>query len=242
MKHRTEPPGSNEQSREDVRNSINILILGAPSSGKVSLLRQFCYSLFTDRCTYEGVEDSFSKVITDSNGSQSTLHLLDLGEPTNDWLFFEGSTCFVDAVLFTYSVTSLETFNALPGIHKIMCEESGGPEFIPMFLAGTMADKDLDSGSDLPPSSLSDSKGRVREVQFEDGQSLAKELGCIGFAETSAKHALDCDKPFLELAKVVTDWRMKEIGRWSIKPMAAEKKGRLRSWWKRLRRFFSFKI
>ena len=231
-RHRPEPV-PNEQSREDVRNSIHIIVLGAPSSGKECLLHYFCYSYFAFRCLWdEGVADSFTKVITDSNGSQTTFEMYILGTP--DWYFLENRMGVVDAVLFTYSVTSLKTFKALPSIHKSLCERSG-PEHIPMFLAGTMADK----GVDLPPFDLSD---RRREVQYADGQSLAKELGCIGFAETSAAHGLNCDKPFLELAKSVAEWRMKEIGRWSIKPMAEEDRGRLRSWWKRLGRLFSFKI
>ena len=92
-----------------------------------------------------------------------------------------------DGFLLAYSVSCRQTFSGIKSIHQeIQDIRNAAP--VPILLVGNKCDLPLD----------------LREVSFQEGAALARELGC-GFMETSAKGDTNVDEAFHYLVRAIRD-------------------------------------
>ncbi|KFH41774.1 Ras-like protein [Hapsidospora chrysogenum ATCC 11550] len=129
-----------------------------------------------------------------------------------------------DGFLLAYSVSCRQTFSGIKRIHQeIQDIRDAAP--VPILLVGTKCDLPLD----------------LREVSFQEGAALARELGC-GFMETSAKDDTNVDEAFHYLVRAIRDPPPVEPPTNEEDPgsRAGGKESRGRDWKKRLSRVVSF--
>ncbi|KAL7008818.1 GTP-binding protein [Cystobasidiomycetes sp. EMM_F5] len=184
-----------------------IAILGSRSVGKSSLTLQFCDNHFVESY-YPTIEESFTKEFTYKN-KQYVLEIQDTaghdefsllnakyavgwhGErnpPSRQWY---GSADMADVEYHTrsgyilvYSIASKASFEMIPIIREKILSYSGVDK-VPMCIVGNKSDLNVQ-----------------RVVKTEDGEALARSLGCA-FTEASAKHNDNVQNAFQLLVKEI---------------------------------------
>jgi len=174
--------------------SLNLLVLGAPASGKSSLLLQYCSDMFLDK-HIPTLEDVYRKTVKFEDGRCCLCEILDASG--SEQFLFQIPTA--DAFILVYSITSRDSFSKLQAIRDLITQIKE-PSPALMILIGTHSD--LSS---------------QREVSTEEGQELSASWNCL-FFETSSKLNFNVDIAFssiilqtLELIKNSDTCRLKEF-------------------------------
>jgi len=156
--------------------TLKMIVLGAGGVGKSAITIQFVSDKFQER--YDPtIEDSHRKTVTMANGQQYVCDIVDTAgqeelSVTQDQWHRQGN-----GFLFVYSITSMESFEAIKKIHKRVLAAKD-KEKVACVLMGNKLD--LES---------------AREVSREKGEELAQQLGCL-FFECSAKNRINVNEGF----------------------------------------------
>ncbi|KAK3361272.1 GTPase NRas precursor [Lasiosphaeria ovina] len=179
-------------------DSYKLVVLGDESVGKTQLTTQFCLETF-DETYYPTIENSYRKQwlvdgefcmlkIVDTAGQEQYNALR--GEWIRDGEVF----------IIVYSITSRTTFQRVRLFH---IQVSRGIEsllyrgellLMPIIIVGNMCDRAAE-----------------REVMTQEGEALAKELGC-DFVEASAKTGTNVDRAFCDAVRRVRWHREQQRG------------------------------
>ncbi|KAM0792860.1 Ras GTPase ras2 [Microbotryomycetes sp. NB124-2] len=160
-------------------SSVKLVVLGDGGVGKTALTIQLCLNHF--------IEDSYRKhavideqpcllEILDTAGQEEYTALRD------QWIR-EG-----EGFLLVYSITARPTFERIERFrHQILRVKDA--DNVPLALVGNKADR-----------------SNEREVGREEGQELAKKLGC-SFVETSAKTRMNLELAFYDVVRQIRSQR-----------------------------------
>mmetsp|Transcript_3756 Transcript_3756/g.6115 ORF Transcript_3756/g.6115 Transcript_3756/m.6115 type:complete len:201 (+) Transcript_3756:60-662(+) len=164
---------------------LKIIVLGESGVGKTSLLVRYVENTFTIATKSTIGADFLSKEV-EVDGKPVTLQIWDTaGQERFQGLgtgFFRGA----DGVIFVFDVTRQETFDELGPWMKSFLIQTGqeGNTSFPMLVLANKVDLD------------------DRVVSKKDVENYCDQLD-ISFYETSAKEAINVDKAFEEIARVV---------------------------------------
>jgi len=161
---------------------LNVVVLGATSSGKSSLVSRYCSGTFSEK-HLETIEDSYRKRYLGPNKHIIDLEILDKAgagymTATRDLDISNGH-----GFILMYDVTSKASFDELSFI-KNQIREIKEPEEVPIVLVANKCD--------LEP--------KYRQVSTAQGRELASLWQCE-YQETSAKTGLNVDEVFEQLIK-----------------------------------------
>jgi GTPase KRas protein len=183
-----------------------------PHASKLSILNifQLCLNHFVE--TYDPtIEDSYRKqVVIDQQSCM--LEVLDTAGQEEYTALRDQWIRDGEGFVLVYSITSRNSFSRIQKFHAQVqrVKESGsassptGPSYlpptlnspsfgpVPVMLVGNKADKHHE-----------------REVSSQEGQALAKELGCE-FVEASAKNCINVEKAFYDVVRLLR--RQRQMG------------------------------
>ncbi|KDE08743.1 protein Ras-2 [Microbotryum lychnidis-dioicae p1A1 Lamole] len=187
--------------------SCKIVVLGDGGVGKTALTIQLCLNHFIEvsMLTYDPtIEDSYRKhaIIDDQPYLLEILDTAGQEEYTalRDQWIREG-----EGFVLVYSITARATFERIERFrHQITRVKDS--ETIPVVLVGNKADR-----------------ANEREVGRDEGQALAKKLGCE-FVETSAKTRLNLELAYYTVVRMI---RAQREGTTPGSKVAGGKKNRL---------------
>ncbi|XP_047211336.1 ras-related and estrogen-regulated growth inhibitor [Girardinichthys multiradiatus] len=163
---------------------VKLLILGAQNTGKTAL----CVRFITKR--FIGEYDHKKEVTYRCNRTvdQETVDLEILDLPCKSSVAsIESSIRWADGFLLLYSITQRSSFLEIPQL-KTLIDKTKQSLVFPTVLVANKADLEIG-----------------RKVTAEEGQRLAKDLGC-GFRELSvAEAALSVEAAVFQLIRLVLD-------------------------------------
>lgn len=142
-----------------------IIILGTRSVGKSSVALQYTEKKFNENYN-PTIQNTFKKEVT-WNGKKYVLEILDTAGQDESSLIPE--VVGVDGCVLVYNVINKKSFETIKLINEKFLNEVGHDN-IPRVMVGNKTDLDVQ-----------------RRVTREQGEKLAKELGCCAFVESSAK-------------------------------------------------------
>ena len=168
-----------------VNSPLHLFIVLSPDH------EQLCLGLFVE---------SYDPTINDSYGIQvmidghpCILEIFDSAGRPECTTFYDQRNQWTrdgDGFILVYSITSRNSFTRILELHSEVkrLKQLGHPN-TPILLVGNKSDKD-----------------GQREISAEEGQALAKDLGCE-FAEVSAKNFHHTEKAFYDVVRQLRRWR-----------------------------------
>lgn len=184
-----------------------IVVAGEGGVGKTSTVVQACQSHFVD--TYDPtLEDCHTRPLI-VDGQPCVADFLDTaGEETYSALRDQWYRD-ADAIMILYSISSRSSFNRVKRFNDAILAARAQPQHPVRSGCKPLSP----AGHDLwkiPPRILvgnkDDQEDTYREVSFQEGEALARELG-IGFVESSATNAEKTMKPVHDLVQECRIWR-----------------------------------
>ncbi|CAG7952843.1 unnamed protein product [Penicillium salamii] len=191
-----------------------LVVLGDGGVGKTALTIQLCLNHFVE--TYDPtIEDSYRKqVVIDQQSCM--LEVLDTAGQEEYTALRDQWIRDGEGFVLVYSITSRASFSRITKFYnqiKMVKESSSsgspsGPSYlnspmstsspampVPVMLVGNKSDKAVE-----------------RAVSAQEGQALAKELGC-DFVEASAKNCINVEKAFYDVVRMLRAQRQQGAGR-----------------------------
>ncbi|KAJ5310533.1 uncharacterized protein N7443_002994 [Penicillium atrosanguineum] len=177
-----------------------LVVLGDGGVGKTALTIQLCLNHFVE--TYDPtIEDSYRKQVV-IDGQSCMLEVLDTAGQEEYTALRDQWIRDGEGFVLVYSITSRASFSRitkfynqikmLPGLPD---EHLGRPPLpVPVMLVGNKSDKAVE-----------------RAVSAQEGQALAKELGCE-FVEASAKNCINVEKAFYDVVRMLRQQRQQAQG------------------------------
>ncbi|KAJ1932517.1 RAS2 protein [Linderina macrospora] len=98
-----------------------------------------------------------------------------------------------EGFLLVYSITSRSTFERVERFRDQIIRVKD-QDHVPMMLVGNKCDK-----------------AQEREVSFQEGQAMARRLGC-DFVESSAKTCINVEKAFYTTVRMIRQQRDRRVG------------------------------
>jgi len=179
-----------------------LVVLGDGGVGKTALTIQLCLNHFVE--TYDPtIEDSYRKQVV-IDGQSCMLEVLDTAgqeeyRALRDQWIRDG-----EGYVLVYSITSRESFRRVSHFHRqIQRVKDSAAQTSPTYPLSSPISPSTPSYTGPPPIMLVANKSdRVleREVSTQEGQALAKDLGCE-FVEASAKNNVNVDKAFYDVVR-----------------------------------------
>ncbi|CAH1263685.1 GTP-binding protein Di-Ras2-like [Branchiostoma lanceolatum] len=169
-------------------NDYRVVVFGAASVGKSSLVCRFVHGTFSESYI-PTVEDTYQQVIS-CNKSICTLQITDTTGSHQFPAMQRLSISKGHAFILVYSIASKQSLLELKPIFDQICQIKGNLQNIPVMLVGNKCDE---TGQ--------------REVNMEEGTAIAKSWNCA-FLETSAKTNQNVTELFEELLKMEKRWFM----------------------------------
>ncbi|KAJ5084257.1 Small GTPase superfamily Rho type [Penicillium alfredii] len=190
-----------------------LVVLGDGGVGKTALTIQLCLNHFVE--TYDPtIEDSYRKqVVIDQQSCM--LEVLDTAGQEEYTALRDQWIRDGEGFVLVYSITSRASFSRITKFYNQikMVKESAssgspsGPSYlgspihasgpalpVPVMLVGNKSDKAVE-----------------RAVSAQEGQALAKELGCE-FVEASAKNCINVEKAFYDVVRMLRQQRQQQQG------------------------------
>ncbi|CAL5874852.1 uncharacterized protein PFLUO_LOCUS9154 [Penicillium psychrofluorescens] len=190
-----------------------LVVLGDGGVGKTALTIQLCLNHFVE--TYDPtIEDSYRKqVVIDQQSCM--LEVLDTAGQEEYTALRDQWIRDGEGFVLVYSITSRASFSRITKFYnqiKMVKESAGsGSPNAPSYLATSMH---ASTGPPLPvPVMLvgnKSDKAVERAVSAQEGQALAKELGCE-FVEASAKNCINVEKAFYDVVRMLRQQRQQSI-------------------------------
>ncbi|KAM4537666.1 ras-related and estrogen-regulated growth inhibitor [Fundulus diaphanus] len=163
---------------------VKLLVLGAQNTGKTALCVRFMTKRFIGEYDHKKeVTYRCSRMV-----DQETVDLEILDLPWKSSVAcIESSIRWADGFLLLYSITQRSSFQEIPRL-KTLIDKTKQSIVVPTVLVANKADLEIG-----------------RKVTNEEGQRLAKDLGC-GFRELSvAEAALSVEAAVFQLIRLVLD-------------------------------------
>lgn len=171
-----------------------VIIVGSAGVGKTALTLMFMYGDFVEE--YDPTSaDSYRKKVM-ASGEEVLLDILDTAGQEEYATMRDNYYRNGEGFLCVYSITSMESFKHVESFRSqiIRVQEREEGATFPFLLVGNKAD-------------MNDK----REVSKEDGEKLAKDLGCH-FMEASAKTKTNVEEAFMDVLKQVIDTKNQMSG------------------------------
>ncbi|KAJ5503060.1 hypothetical protein N7463_005934 [Penicillium fimorum] len=191
-----------------------LVVLGDGGVGKTALTIQLCLNHFVE--TYDPtIEDSYRKqVVIDQQSCM--LEVLDTAGQEEYTALRDQWIRDGEGFVLVYSITSRASFSRITKFYnqiKMVKESSSsGSPSGPSYLNSPMS---TSSGPAMPvPVMLvgnKSDKAVERAVSAQEGQALAKELGCE-FVEASAKNCINVEKAFYDVVRMLRQQRQQAAG------------------------------
>lgn len=175
---------------------------------------QLCLNHFVE--TYDPtIEDSYRKQVV-IDGQSCMLEVLDTAGQEEYTALRDQWIRDGEGFVLVYSITSRASFSRITKFYnqiKMVKESaSSGSPSGPSYLGSPMASA---GGPPLPvPVMLvgnKSDKAVERAVSAQEGQALAKELGCE-FVEASAKNCINVEKAFYDVVRMLRQQRQHQLG------------------------------
>ena len=161
-----------------------VAVLGFRAVGKTSLTTQFIEGRFLPDRYDPTIENTYRKTIRFKKIHFST-EIVDTAGMDEYARLSRNASVGVHGYVMCYSTTSRQSFEKIKHINDMLLNMLADTPDIPRILVGSMVDL-----------------GDQRQVQFEEGQSLADQWG-IPFLECSAKQNLNIAEIFTTLMKEI---------------------------------------
>ena len=154
---------------EETKNPYIILVLGESKVGKSAYLQKYVYNIFKNTCPTIGL-NYVGKYLYSSNEEKTKIQFIDISGNEKyqslPFIFIRQA----HGIILMYDITQKNTFNTISNWWKKILD-SKDKDF-PSILIGNKCDLE-----------------NQREVQKEEGEKIAKELG-IKFLEASNKNGI----------------------------------------------------
>ncbi|QIW95920.1 hypothetical protein AMS68_001438 [Peltaster fructicola] len=178
-----------------------LVVLGDGGVGKTALTIQLCLNHFVE--TYDPtIEDSYRKQVQ-IDGQSCMLEVLDTAGQEEYTALRDQWIRDGEGFVLVYSISSRSSFARIQKFHhqiqRVKESASAGSPTFP----GSPLSQTLPVPSGPAPIMLVGNKcDRVqeREVSTQEGQALAKQLGC-DFVEASAKNCINVEKAFFDVVR-----------------------------------------
>ncbi|KPI44854.1 Protein ras-2 [Cyphellophora attinorum] len=180
-----------------------LVVLGDGGVGKTALTIQLCLNHFVE--TYDPtIEDSYRKQVSIDQQS-CMLEVLDTAGQEEYTALRDQWIRDGEGFILVYSITSRNSFTRIQKFHNQVqrVKESGNPNSPTgtSYLPAQMNSAPTYSGP-VPVMLVGNKsdKHHEREVSSQEGQALARELGCE-FVEASAKNCINVEKAFFDVVR-----------------------------------------
>ncbi|KAH8100861.1 P-loop containing nucleoside triphosphate hydrolase protein [Cristinia sonorae] len=164
---------------------VHLRQLGAKSVGRKSLIHRFEHNEWCE-ITDPTLEAGCRRTVT-VNGREILAEVEDITNP--EWDGFYGPLTHAcktgDGFLVIYSVTSKESFDAIPRYLDLIKKHNPHPDAVPIVLVANKCDSYLLS---------------ARQVTPEEGERFAQTMNLAGYIETSAKGGHNVEGTYSQLA------------------------------------------
>ncbi|KAI8325100.1 hypothetical protein GQ54DRAFT_255265 [Martensiomyces pterosporus] len=166
-----------------------LVVLGDGGVGKTALTIQLCLNHFTYDPT---IEDSYRKQVV-IDDQPCVLEVLDTAGQEEYTALRDQWIRDGEGFLLVYSITSRSTFERVERFRDQIIRVKD-QDNVPMMLVGNKCDK-----------------AQEREVSFQEGQAMARRLGC-DFVESSAKTCINVEKAFYTTVRMIRQQRDRRAG------------------------------
>jgi len=168
-------------------SQYKITIVGLGGVGKSCLVIQFVAQRFVEE--YDPtLEDSYRKHIS-VDGEEYILDIYDTAGQEDFSAVRDQYMRTSDGFLCVYSITYAVSYKEVRKLHDHVLRVKEADSEVPFVLVGNKSDLDNE-----------------REVSFQEGEQLAKEIGCP-FMETSCKTRVNVKESFHQLVREVKAWK-----------------------------------
>ncbi|KAJ1722137.1 RAS2 protein [Coemansia erecta] len=168
-----------------------LVVLGDGGVGKTALTIQLCLNHFVE--TYDPtIEDSYRKQVV-IDDQPCVLEVLDTAGQEEYTALRDQWIRDGEGFLLVYSITSRSTFERVERFRDQIIRVKD-QDNVPMMLVGNKCDK-----------------AQEREVSFQEGQAMARRLGC-DFVESSAKTCINVEKAFYTTVRMIRQLRDRRTG------------------------------
>ncbi|RMZ73006.1 ras small monomeric gtpase [Pyrenophora seminiperda CCB06] len=189
-----------------------LVVLGDGGVGKTALTIQLCLNHFVE--TYDPtIEDSYRKQVQ-IDGQSCMLEVLDTAGQEEYIALRDQWIRDGEGFVLVYSISSRSSFARIQRFHSQIqrVKESsmaGSPTY-----PGSPISSSAPVFGQAPVMLVGNKCDRVteREVSTQEGQALAKELGC-DFVEASAKNCVNVEKAFFDVVRQLRRQRHQGSGR-----------------------------
>ncbi|EXJ88696.1 Ras family, other [Capronia coronata CBS 617.96] len=190
-----------------------LVVLGDGGVGKTALTIQLCLNHFVE--SYDPtIEDSYRKqVMIDKHACM--LEVLDTAGQEEYTALRDQWIRDGEGFILVYSITSRNSFTRIQKFHAQVqrVKESGHPNSPTgaNYLPSQMTGSPMYTGP-VPIMLVGNKsdKNHEREVSSQEGQALARELGCE-FVEASAKNCINVEKAFYEVVRQLRRQRQSPV-------------------------------
>ncbi|KAH6643975.1 ras family-domain-containing protein [Boeremia exigua] len=201
-----------------------LVVLGDGGVGKTALTIQLCLNHFVE--TYDPtIEDSYRKQVQ-IDGQSCMLEVLDTAGQEEYIALRDQWIRDGEGFVLVYSISSRSSFARIQRFHSQIqrvkeTAMAGSPTY-----PGSPISASAPIFGQAPVMLVGNKCDRVteREVSTQEGQALAKDLGC-DFVEASAKNCVNVEKAFFDVVRQLRRQRHQGSGRHSDR---SEKTGRAR--------------
>ncbi|USW56126.1 Putative small GTP-binding protein [Septoria linicola] len=177
-----------------------LVVLGDGGVGKTALTIQLCLNHFVE--TYDPtIEDSYRKQVG-IDGQSCMLEVLDTAGQEEYTALRDQWIRDGEGFILVYSISSRSSFTRIQKFHhqiqRVKESTSAGSPTYP----GSPLSQTMGSFGPAPIMLVGNKCDRVteREVSTQEGQALAKQLGCE-FVEASAKNCVNVEKAFYDVVR-----------------------------------------
>ena len=167
---------------EETKNPYIILALGESTVGKSAYIQKYAYNIFKNTCPTIGSK-IVSKYLYSFNEEKTTIKFVDISGKERyqslPFIFIRQA----HGIILMYDITQKNTFKTISNWWKKILDYKD--KDFPAILIGNKCDLE-----------------NQREVQKEEGEKIAKELG-IKFLEVSNKNGISIKESARELIKMI---------------------------------------
>lgn len=189
-----------------------LVVLGDGGVGKTALTIQLCLNHFVE--TYDPtIEDSYRKQVQ-IDGQSCMLEVLDTAGQEEYIALRDQWIRDGEGFVLVYSISSRSSFTRIQRFHNQIqrvkeTAMAGSPTY-----PGSPLSASAPTFGQAPVMLVGNKCDRVteREVSTQEGQALAKELGC-DFVEASAKNCVNVEKAFFDVVRQLRRQRHQGSGR-----------------------------
>ena len=182
-----------EEKKKEQIYEIKVVLLGAPSVGKSSLVKRFCQDNFMENHKITIGDSYLQKSVRLKNGETLKFHIWDTGGQEKFRSILSLYYRDAEAAILVYDVTNDETLESLNYWVRELEDNVDITNFV-ISLAGNK--------NDLP--------NEMKKLSYNDGKKFSEDKNIPVFFETSAKTGEGIKEFFTSLAEKVYELKRNE--------------------------------